>query len=200
MEFKNYYKILEVNRDTSDEVIKMAYKALVKKYHPDLNKDNIEKSNLKIKEINEAYRILGNLKDRQIYNNEYDKYMNMEKEHTSNYSYGQSNSKNYNTTNNEKERKKYENKVSVKQKIVMIFIGIIGFFIFFIGFDKGIYPLVGLMGSILFIIFASDKMTLFKYTFIIISILFFISLTINIDRHSGYLFFNNSYKFFYYFN
>ena len=33
---KNYYKILEVHKNASDEIIKVAYKALVKKYHPDL--------------------------------------------------------------------------------------------------------------------------------------------------------------------
>ena len=33
---KNYYEILEVDKNASDEIIKVAYKALVKKYHPDL--------------------------------------------------------------------------------------------------------------------------------------------------------------------
>lgn len=33
---KNYYKILEVDKNASNEVIKVAYKSLVKKYHPDL--------------------------------------------------------------------------------------------------------------------------------------------------------------------
>ena len=32
---ENYYEILEVKNDASDEVIKAAYKALIKKYHPD---------------------------------------------------------------------------------------------------------------------------------------------------------------------
>lgn len=34
---KDYYKILQVASDASPEVIQMAYKALAKKYHPDLN-------------------------------------------------------------------------------------------------------------------------------------------------------------------
>ena len=33
---KNYYEILEVSQNASPEVIEKAYKALVKKYHPDL--------------------------------------------------------------------------------------------------------------------------------------------------------------------
>lgn len=200
MDFKDYYKVLEVNRDTSDEVIKMAYKALVKKHHPDLNKDNIETSNLKIKEINEAYRILGNLQNRQIYNNEYDKYKSREKEHSSYYSYAQNNTMNNNTTNNEKWSKKYSNKISIKQKVTMVSLVIASFFIFFIGFDKGIYPLVGFISSILFLAFKMNKRVSFNYIFIFIIILLFISLTINIDKHSGYLYLNDSYKFFYYFN
>ncbi len=58
---KNYYEILEVDKNASDEIIKVAYKALVKKYHPDL-KEGIAKINAedKIKQVNEAYDILSN--------------------------------------------------------------------------------------------------------------------------------------------
>ena len=54
---KNYYKILEVSENASIEVIEKAYKVLVKKYHPDLQKNNPD-AEKKIKEINEAYGIL----------------------------------------------------------------------------------------------------------------------------------------------
>ena len=58
---KNYYKILQVDKDASPEIVKVAYKLLVKKNHPDLkegeDKKNAEK---KIKEINEAYDVLSN--------------------------------------------------------------------------------------------------------------------------------------------
>jgi|GEM_PF-2136719 len=47
------YKILEVNRSSSDEVIAAAYRALSKKYHPDLNKTLDAKT--KMQKINEAY-------------------------------------------------------------------------------------------------------------------------------------------------
>ena len=56
---ENYYRILEIDKNASNEVIKAAYKTLVKKYHPDLksgNEKNIASS--QIKKINEAYAIL----------------------------------------------------------------------------------------------------------------------------------------------
>ena len=57
----NYYKILEVDRDASPEVIEKAYKTLVKKYHPDLQESNLKaKYEEKIKVINEAYETLSN--------------------------------------------------------------------------------------------------------------------------------------------
>ena len=66
---KNYYEILEVDKSASDEIIKVAYKSLVKKYHPDL-KEGIEKNiaEEKIKIINEAYDILSNPVKREKYN------------------------------------------------------------------------------------------------------------------------------------
>ena len=66
---KNYYEILEVDKNASDEIIKLAYKSLVKKYHPDL-KDSTEKqiAEEKIKEINEAYDIISDPVKRSEYN------------------------------------------------------------------------------------------------------------------------------------
>lgn len=66
---KNYYEILEVNKNASPEIIEKAYKTLVKKYHPDLQ-DNSLKANYeeKIKKINEAYEILSNVEKRKEYN------------------------------------------------------------------------------------------------------------------------------------
>ena len=55
---KNYYEILEVSRNASQEEIKKSYKKLALKYHPDKNKDNEEATN-KFKEIAEAYDTLG---------------------------------------------------------------------------------------------------------------------------------------------
>lgn len=61
----NYYEILEITNTASEEVIKGAYKALVKKYHPDnlLNGEAQKDINL----INEAYETLSNPEKRKIY-------------------------------------------------------------------------------------------------------------------------------------
>lgn len=73
---KDYYKILEVDRNASQEVITMSYKSLAKKYHPDLNlNSNLNKANEKMKDINEAYNILNNVESRTKYNVIYDSYM-----------------------------------------------------------------------------------------------------------------------------
>lgn len=65
---ENYYDILEVSKNASPEIIEKAYKTLVKKYHPDLQK-NEEKNKYeeKIKKINEAYDILSNPEKRKNY-------------------------------------------------------------------------------------------------------------------------------------
>lgn len=56
---KDYYEILEVNQHASKEVIEKAYKVLIKKYHPDLYEEEMRKSvELKVRDINEAYKIL----------------------------------------------------------------------------------------------------------------------------------------------
>ncbi len=67
MIFKDYYKILgfETNRVSVDD-IKVAYREQAKKYHPDLN-DNAEKAEERFKDVNEAYRILGNPSSKKKY-------------------------------------------------------------------------------------------------------------------------------------
>ena len=66
MEYKDYYKVLGVEKTASQEEIKKKYRKLAKKYHPDLNKDNDEAQE-KFKEINEAYEVLGNEEKRKQY-------------------------------------------------------------------------------------------------------------------------------------
>ncbi len=67
MVYKNYYKILELETSrVSIDDIKMAYRAAAKKYHPDLNVgDNLAEE--KIKDINEAYKILSEPSSKRKY-------------------------------------------------------------------------------------------------------------------------------------
>lgn len=58
---KNYYEILEVDKNASEEIIEKAYRILAKRYHPDLQKSNTKKEyEEKMKYINEAYDVLSN--------------------------------------------------------------------------------------------------------------------------------------------
>lgn len=66
MEYKDYYKILGVEKSASDKEIKSAFRKLAKKYHPDLNQGD-KKSQEKFKEINEAYEVLSDKDKRQKY-------------------------------------------------------------------------------------------------------------------------------------
>ena len=69
---KNYYEILGVNFDATQEEIKSAYRELMKKYHPDKHTDdNTSYYEQKAKDLNEAYEVLSNEEKRRNYNIEY---------------------------------------------------------------------------------------------------------------------------------
>lgn len=66
MEYKDYYKILGVERTASAQDIKKAYRKLAMKYHPDRNPGN-KQAEETFKDINEAYQVLGDQKKRARY-------------------------------------------------------------------------------------------------------------------------------------
>ena len=66
MEYRDYYKILEVERKASQDEIKKTYRKLAMKYHPDKNPDNKEAEE-KFKELNEAYQVLSDPEKRARY-------------------------------------------------------------------------------------------------------------------------------------
>lgn len=66
---KDYYQILGINKDASQEQIKAAYRKLAFQYHPDRNKGD-QMAAEKMKEINEAYAVLSD----QVKKKEYDTY------------------------------------------------------------------------------------------------------------------------------
>lgn len=68
MEYKDYYKILGVEKDADQKAIKKAYRKLAKQYHPDLHPDD-QKAQDKFKEINEAYEVLSDPEKRSTYDN-----------------------------------------------------------------------------------------------------------------------------------
>lgn len=64
---KDYYQILGVPEDATEEDIKNAFRKLAFKYHPDKNPGNEKQAEEKFKEINEAYSILGDAGKRRQY-------------------------------------------------------------------------------------------------------------------------------------
>lgn len=66
MDYKDYYKILNVSRGASADEIKKAFRKLARKHHPDVNPGD-KKAEEKFKEINEAYEVLSDPDKRRKY-------------------------------------------------------------------------------------------------------------------------------------
>src|SRR5213594_4103805 len=66
VDYKDYYAILGVKRDAKEEEIKKAFRKLARQYHPDVAKDK-KNAEEKFKEVNEAYEVLGDPKNRKLY-------------------------------------------------------------------------------------------------------------------------------------
>jgi curved DNA-binding protein len=66
VEFKDYYAVLGVPRDASEDAIKKAFRKLAREHHPDVARDK-KAAEEKFKEINEAYEVLGDPEKRKRY-------------------------------------------------------------------------------------------------------------------------------------
>ena len=66
MEYKDYYKILGVDKKASQQEIKKVYRRLARQYHPDVN-PGVKSAEARFKEINEAYEVLSDPDKRQKY-------------------------------------------------------------------------------------------------------------------------------------
>lgn len=64
---RDYYEVLGVNKNATEDEIKKAYRKLAKKYHPDANPNNKEEAEAKFKEVNEAYENLSDPQKRKMY-------------------------------------------------------------------------------------------------------------------------------------
>lgn len=64
---RDYYEVLGVGREASDQEIKSAYRRLAMQHHPDRNPDNPEAAGEKFKELTEAYSVLADAQKRAAY-------------------------------------------------------------------------------------------------------------------------------------
>lgn len=109
MDEKTYYDWLEVSPKASSEVIEKAYKALVRKYHPDLQEDNRQEAEELMKKINEAYDVLSN-NEKRI---KYDADLKLNQEHNQTQNHIQQ------TTNNNISKQHSIHELAYQQKLAL---------------------------------------------------------------------------------
>jgi curved DNA-binding protein len=68
MNFRDYYEVLGITKNATQDEVKKAFRKLARKYHPDVAEDKTNAED-KFKELNEAYEVLGDPEKRQKYDN-----------------------------------------------------------------------------------------------------------------------------------
>ncbi|MEO6901653.1 MAG: J domain-containing protein [Bacteroidia bacterium] len=100
MDFKDYYKILGVEKSASAEEIKKAYRKLAIKYHPDKNQGD-KKAEEKFKEANEANEVLGDPEKRKKYDELGENWKNQQQYTDQGYNSRSRNQQNYSNYSSE---------------------------------------------------------------------------------------------------
>ena len=163
-----YYDILEVSKAASEDVIKMAYKGLVKKYHPDTYDGDKSFAESKMKEINEAYEVLSDY-NRRI---KYDETLEKTSCDTSNTSF---------ETKESDEAKQHPNEIAKENKENLWFFlkwpVICTILIIAIGSENSIARIIGTILAILRMIvsFAKPRFKTNGFTFFLVAILVYTS-------------------------
>lgn len=118
---KNYYDILQINKNAAPEIVEKAYKTLVRMYHPDLQEGaNKQEYEEKLKLINEAYETLSNEQKRKQYDLELEQIeqMKRQQENIENSYSNFNNSYNPNVSNNQYQNpNNYNNNYDINEKV-----------------------------------------------------------------------------------
>ena len=118
---KNYYDILQINKNATPEIVEKAYKTLVRMYHPDLQEGaNKQEYEEKLKLINEAYETLSNEQKRKQYDLELEQIeqMKRQQENVKNSYSNFNNSYNPNVSNNQYQNpNNYNNNYDINEKV-----------------------------------------------------------------------------------
>lgn len=118
---KNYYDILQINKNAAPEIVEKAYKTLVRMYHPDLQEGaNKQEYEEKLKLINEAYETLSNEQKRKQYDLELEQIeqMKRQQENVENSYSNFNNSYNPNVSNNQYQNpNNYNNNYDINEKV-----------------------------------------------------------------------------------
>lgn len=138
---ENYYKILQVADFAETEVIKASYRALCKKYHPDMNSNPDPEKMIR---INEAYDILSDEEKKKEYDTLLKDYLNKN-------DFEEKNEENRKVEPEEKQEQTRYKTSGIHTLFVMVISGIIGVIVSFV--IMGIVPMDGSWSFALYMIY-----------------------------------------------